>query len=101
MNDIVTTKTEVSAATNDLGFKILGELEKKDSQKNIFIAPASIAAALTMTYNGACQATAAAMSRVLGLDGLSRDEVNEANAALLAALERPDPKVKLIISNAL
>jgi serpin B len=35
------------------------------------------------------------MARVLGIEGLSLDEVNAANATLLAGLQRDDPKVQI------
>ncbi len=88
-------------ANNGFGFSLYRELAGRDSEKNLFISPASIITALAMTYNGADGETRAAMERVLLLEGMSMDEVNEAFADLLTVLENPDPKVELAVANSL
>jgi len=52
-----------------------------------------------MVYNGAVGDTQAAMAKVLGLKGLSRDELNAANAQLLPALEHAEPSATLHLAN--
>lgn len=95
------TLTTVSANTR-FGFKLFAEIIEKDTGKNVFISPSSIAVALAMTYNGAKGETRQAMADALELKGMSLQEVNEANAILLAALKGPpDPKVELAIANSL
>jgi serpin B len=54
-----------------------------------------------MTYNGAQGQTQQAMAQTLELQGMSLDEVNQANAALRATLTNPDPKVQLFLANSL
>jgi len=90
----------VSANTR-FGFNLLAEILKKDSDKNVFVSPASVAMALTMTYNGASGETRDAMAETLELQGMTVDEVNRANAALRARLENADPQVQLFIANSL
>lgn len=89
------------AADNDFGFRLLAELVKEDSNKNVFVSPSIVAIALAMTYNGAEGTTKQAMAETLAVEGMSLQEVNEGNAALRTALESPDPKVQLAIANSL
>ena len=48
-----------------------------------------------MLYNGATGLTQHEMARLLGIEGLSPDEVNAANAKLLAGVQRSNPKVQI------
>jgi serine protease inhibitor len=79
--------------------KLLREIAQQEPDKNIIISPMSVAVALALVYNGAEGDTKDAMSRVLELDGLDRDTINAANAALLAELEHLDPKIDLTMTN--
>lgn len=78
------------AANTKFGFKLFYEVLKQDSSKNVFVSPSSVAIALAMTYNGASGETQQAMAKTLELQGMSLQEINEANAALKASLENPD-----------
>lgn len=91
----------LAGAYTGFGLRLFAALHQQTPDQNIFISPASIALALAMTYNGADGQTRAAMARVLGLEGLSPDEVNRASADLRVALANPDPKVELTIANSL
>lgn len=93
--------SKLVAANNDFGFRLLAQLIKQENDRNIFISPSSIAIALTMAYSGAEGATKQAMAETLGVKEMSLQEVNEANAKLLAALENIDPQVQLAIANSL
>ena len=97
----LTVDSRLVAATNDFGFRLYGELAKTDTRKNIFISPTSIELALAMTYNGAAGTTKDAMGAVLGLQAMTLEEVNQANAELMTLLQNPDPKVELAIANSL
>ena len=85
-------------ADNDFAFRLYKEIARRDAGKNIFISPISIALALQMTYNGASGTTKDAMAKALGLQGLTLDEVNKANAALLRNLANPGPGTELDIA---
>lgn len=68
--------------------------------ENIFFSPLSIALALEMTYNGAGGETAAEMARVLHLEGMTLDQVNQAAQELQDNL-RAAAGVELAIANSL
>jgi serpin B len=76
-------------ADNGFGIALFRELAKRDVDQNLFISPVSVALALQMTYNGAKGDTQQAMAKAMELKGLSLEEINKANAALLASLSKP------------
>ncbi len=88
-------------ANTRFGFKMFAELAKHGADRNIFVSAPSVAIALTMTYNGADSTTRDAMASALELEGLSLDQVNQANRALRSLLENPDSVVTLSIANSL
>ncbi len=89
------------SAINRFGFRLLRELAGAAPAENLLISPASLSAALSMTYNGAAGETAQAMAEALCLEGLSLDEINRAHAALWAALASADPQVTFEAANSL
>jgi serpin B len=89
------------SAINRFGFDLLQKLIGGAPAENLLIAPASIAAALAMTYNGAGGDTARAMAGVLGVNSLRLAEVNQAHAALWADLAQADPLVTFAAANSL
>jgi serpin B len=87
------------AAYNGLGQRLFKEFANKPS--NVVFSPYSIGTAMTMALAGARNETEIEMARVLGLD-LPRDEVNKANAAVLANLSRTSSaSLALNLANAL
>ncbi|NJP10354.1 MAG: serpin family protein [Leptolyngbyaceae cyanobacterium RU_5_1] len=90
----------VSANTR-FGLKLFSEILKRDSNKNVFVSPSSVAIALSMAYNGANGETQQAMARALNVQGMSLEELNRGNADLRELLQNPDPKVQLAIANSL
>ena len=96
--------TKVTAANTRFSFKLFSEILKQNNSQNsqnIFISPTSVAIALAMTYNGAKGETQQAMAKTLELQGISLQEINSANAALIAAVQNADDKVQLNIANSL
>lgn len=91
--------SEVARANTKFGFKLFSEMLKQDSSKNIFISPTSVGIALAMTYNGASGETKQAMAKTLELQEINLQELNSANAAIIAALENTE--VELNIANSL
>lgn len=79
-------------------FGLFAEVLAQEGEENVLISPASVALALSMVYNGAAAETKAAMAEALGVKGLSLEEVNWANAALLEALNA-NPDVQLDVAN--
>lgn len=92
---------QLSFAHTLFGFNILKQLQTEDKNKNIFLSPASIALALSMTYNGASGETKTAMARTLQIEEMSIDEVNKASANLIALLKSPDQKVQILVANSI
>ncbi len=90
-----------SAAANEFGFALFDQLHRQAAGKNVFLSPLSIATALTMAYNGAAGTTQQAMARTLKFGGASLNDLNQANAELLAQLKGADPKIELTVANSL
>jgi serpin B len=88
-------------ANTKFGFNLFSEILKQDSKKNVFVSPTSVAIALSMTYNGASGETQEAMAKALELQGMSLQDINQANETLKASLENADPDVQLSIANSL
>ncbi|GIV20837.1 MAG: serpin [Armatimonadota bacterium] len=88
-------------ANNQFGFALLHQLREADKAKNVFLSPASITLALAMTYNGAAGETEQAMAKAMRLEGMSKEELNQAAFDLRQSLQSADPKVELTIANSL
>lgn len=93
--------SNLTNANNDFGFRIFAEIIRQSEVKNIFIAPTSIAMALSMTYNGADLATKDSMAKTLGVTDLSINQFNQANLELRKTLTNKNKKVILNIANSL
>jgi serine protease inhibitor len=97
--------TEVSpsivVADNTFGLSALRTLQAQNSSRSIAISPLSLSLALQVLYNGAAGDTQAAMTQTLQLGALTKQQMNDANAALQAALSSADPQVELKIANSL
>ncbi|MCP4428363.1 MAG: serpin family protein [Chloroflexi bacterium] len=93
--------SDLVAANNQFGFDLLAQLSADAPGENVFISPASIALALSMTANGADDPTAQAMINLLRLVGLDWDAVNRAYAALWQAMSQVDRQVALSMANSL
>ena len=93
--------SSVALANTKFGFKLLQNLQERDSEGNIFISPLSVSIALTMTYNGAVGETARAMAEVLEIDELDLATINHSNAALRTSLENSGPQVEILIANSI
>jgi serine protease inhibitor len=83
------------------GFELFRALLAEAPSSNLFISPTSAAFALAMTYNGAVGETQRAMARVLGVDGLSRDQVNRNNLRWFESLVNSGRSVELSLANSL
>jgi serpin B len=86
---------------NAFGINLFQALLGGEPDQNILISPASVSAALAMTYNGAAGETETAMIETLQLQGMTREEINGAFADLLSILRNPDPRVELVLANSL
>lgn len=77
---------QLITGSNDLAFKLLSELVKKDSASNVLISSLSISFVLCMLYNGAGGATRRALENVLQLHGFSAAQINQACLELRSLL---------------
>ena len=94
-NDVM---TKLASSSNALGFDLYGRV--KTAPGNLAMSPASISAALAMTFGGARGETEAQMKRVLHVDG-SRDAVMSDWGTLSRALQNPARPLTLRIANRL
>lgn len=85
----------------EFGFRLFAEVSRKESERNILISPLSVSLALSIVYNGARGKTRQAIAKTLQVDEMKPDELNQGNASLLASLTDPDPRVRIIVANAL
>ncbi|MEM1169974.1 MAG: serpin family protein [Cyanobacteria bacterium P01_H01_bin.35] len=89
------------SANNKFAFQLFSEIQKSQSNENIFISPISIAIALSITYNGAVGKTQEAMAKTLNFQGMSLEEINQANQELGILLDSLNSDIKLNISNSI
>jgi serpin B len=99
--ETVEPERTLAQAGNDLGFDLFRELNKTDTGINLLISPLSVAAALTMTYNGATGETKTAMENTLHLAGLEIDDINRTYKSLFAFLQQPGNGIQLEIANSI
>jgi len=85
----------------DFGFNLYGKISKGEKGKNIFISPSSIAIAVALAWNGADGKTKEDIGKVLCIDKMEHDRVNDINKNLINYLENIDPKLELLIANSL
>jgi serpin B len=90
--------TKLAASSNALGFDLYGRA--KAAPGNLAMSPASISAALAMTFGGARAETEAQMKKVLHVEG-SRDQVTSEWGKLSRALQNPSRPLSLRIANRL
>ena len=91
---------KITDSNNQLGFTVLSEAQpNKDG--NIFISPTSLFMALSMVYNGADGVTKDEMAKVLQVEGIEADELNQANASLMNLFHSSSEKIQLNIANSI
>jgi len=95
------SESDLVEAENRFAFKLFGEINRLEGDTNIFISPLSVAMALGMTLNGADGATEQGMIETLELQGLSREDVNEAYRTLIDLLGDLDPNVEFLLANSI
>lgn len=96
-----TAFNSVILANTRFGFKLFQELYRQKPTENIFISPASITAALSMTYNGAKGETQSAIANTLEIANIPLEQVNQGHSNLQKSLAIADPKVQINIANSL
>ncbi|WP_052131569.1 serpin family protein [Planococcus sp. CAU13] len=91
---------QIAEANNILGMKLLKDLSAREDG-NIFVSPTSLYMALAMVYNGADGVTKEEIAKVLETEGLSPDDMNRANASLIAKLASDSGAIELNIANSI
>jgi serine protease inhibitor len=99
--DNIAVDPAIVVADNAFGLSVLRTLQSQKASSNTAISPLSLSLALQILYNGAAGDTQSAMTQTLQLGSLTKQQVNDANAALQAALIGADPQVELTIANSL
>lgn len=87
-------------ANNELGFKLLQEVEP-DENDNVFLSPTSLLMALSMAYNGAVGETKEEIARVLQVEGINLEELNKANASLLTKFHKNSDETIVNFANSI
>lgn len=100
---LTAAEQQIIAADNRFAVKLLRQVtaDTRDTLKNLFVSPLSVAMALGMTYNGAAGATEDSMRATLELEGMSVAEVNESYRSLIKLLRELDPRVRFQIANSI
>lgn len=90
-------------AMNTMGLHILQQMGVKEQAggNNLLISPYSIAAAIGMAYNGSEGETQQEMAKVMSWSGLTREQVNSAQAALQQLLADPGEGIQMSLANSL
>lgn len=94
-----TMTQQISQANTEFGFKLFKNLVQ-NTKDNVFVSPASLIFGLSLLYNGASGQTQQDMAKSLGLNGLSLEDINQSNLALLNTLQKQD-QIQLNIANSL
>ena len=89
----------ITLSGNALGMAVLPEI-KPDSKGNAFISPTSLYMALAMAYNGADGETKEEIAEVLHTE-LGVEDMNRANASLLAMLDKDSKDITLNVANSM
>jgi serpin B len=92
----------VITASNQFAFKFFNTVLQQDpALTNKLVSPLSVYSALSMVYNGAANATRDSIAKALQLNGISIDDLNTLNKALITQMPGEDSKVKLNIANSI
>lgn len=86
-------------ANNEFAFQLFKGI-KENEHYNSFISPPSVHMALGMTYNGSDGKTKDEMEKLLGIEALTIEEFNRANASLLYQLNN-NTKATLNLANSI
>ena len=95
--ELSAAEVEIMGAGNRFAFDLLGQVNSPG--ENLFLSPFSASMALGMTMNGAAGETWSQMREVLGLGGLTEEEINTAYASLMELLVGLDPAVETAVGN--
>ena len=98
---LTATEQQTAGSVNDFAYREFRALRPAGPPTNLCFSPLSVAAALTMTYNGAEGSTRTAMQQTLGLNAAADQETNEAFQSLFALFRGLDSRVTFAPANSL
>ena len=99
---LTTAEQALVEVDNRFALKLFREIAAQEQPAaNIFVSPLSVAMALGMTYNGARGATRDSMKKVLELQGMNLQEMNESYRGLIDLLQGLDPNVEWTLANSI
>jgi serpin B len=93
--------TNVAAADNAFGFRLLNAVQKTIPSGNVVLSPVSAALDLSMVLNGADGQTRQEMLSALSLSGWELSAINEANAQLIKVIRTPANSITLSVADSL
>lgn len=91
---------KIVSPSNQLGLELLSKV-KENNEGNVFISPISLFMALSMIYNGSDGITKEELAKVLHIEGMDVNEVNQANASMMSILHNDSDQVRLNIANSI
>lgn len=97
--ELTKSESSVLESSGNFGLNLFADIVQNATEKNVFISPLSISTALGMALNGAEGETYNEMLNILTLQGLSLEEINNANNTLLNLLTEIDTKVNFKFAN--
>ncbi|MDF2663249.1 MAG: hypothetical protein K0Q94_6040 [Paenibacillus sp.] len=89
----------IAEASRSFGLKLHKQMSDAGKGESVVISPASVSAALALAYTGSSGETAEKIAAALGWDGMSENELNEANRRMTELLTASGGGVKLTIAN--
>ncbi len=95
---LTNVESQLVERSNRFTFTLLKRVDD-DPAENLFLSPLSVSMALGMTLNGAANATLDSMRATLGVDGLSRDEINSGYRGLIDLLLDLDATTQMRVAN--
>jgi len=97
--NLTTRANEVIAGSNGFGIDLF-RVTALEEDANMMLSPLSAGTALTMLLNGCNTQTYVQIRDMLGYEGLTLDEINDAYRSLVEQLLVVDPEVQLALANA-
>lgn len=91
----------IVSSSSQFGFDLLKEINNSKKGENIFISPLSASMAFGMVLNGAKNETYNEIKSVLGLNGLTQEEINTNYKSVIEALSNVDEKVQFQSANSI
>ncbi|MDQ8734615.1 serpin family protein [Paenibacillus sp. LHD-38] len=92
---------QMAKATNTFGLELAEKMIIEHQGENVIVSPVSIVQALSMTLNGAAGQTRDQIAKILHVEGLSVEVLNEGQQKLRELLLQPGPGIKLSMANSL